>query len=196
MPLNRLAGEALNILPDRMNLFMRYIGGVGNEGLKLDQSTLDSIRSATEKSGKLGAVNPYKVGAGPDVTQTLGRFTAEARPGGAIRIRDQYDMVNEAEDPDLVSGKIQPDKALLQIQGITDPLARTKLRNRVALEQGREDLLQMRPPMDRRGYGEKLTAAGQSPTDSPLASVARAAMYVLPIKPRPYDIDVTIPPSR
>ncbi len=37
MPFKRLAGQALNILPDRMNLFLRYMSGVGNEGLELDE---------------------------------------------------------------------------------------------------------------------------------------------------------------
>ena len=49
MPFKRLAGQALNILPDRMNLFLRYMSGVGNEGLELDESTLRSLRAATEK---------------------------------------------------------------------------------------------------------------------------------------------------
>ena len=50
MPFNRLAGQALNILPDRMNLFLRYVSGVGNEGLELDESTLRSVRQATEET--------------------------------------------------------------------------------------------------------------------------------------------------
>ena len=49
----RLAGQALNILPDRMNLFLRYMSGVGNEGLELDESTLRSIRQATEQPDKI-----------------------------------------------------------------------------------------------------------------------------------------------
>ena len=50
MPLKRIAGQALNILPDRMNLWMRYMTHVGNEGLELDESTLRSLRQATERS--------------------------------------------------------------------------------------------------------------------------------------------------
>ena len=53
MPFKRAAGEVFNILPDRMNLFLRYMSGVGNEGLKLDDSTLRSIRQATEQPDKI-----------------------------------------------------------------------------------------------------------------------------------------------
>ena len=53
MPFKRAAGEVFNILPDRMNLFLRYMSGVGTEGLKLDDSTLRSIRQATEQPDKI-----------------------------------------------------------------------------------------------------------------------------------------------
>ena len=53
MPFKRAAGEVFSILPDRMNLFLRYMSGVGNEGLKLDDSTLRSIRQATEQPDKI-----------------------------------------------------------------------------------------------------------------------------------------------
>ena len=219
MPFKRLAGQALNILPDRMNLFLRYASGVGNEGLELDKSTLRSVRQATEEtpvveekvtippfmgqpsqevfmpvsthgpgvptSGSKGAY-----GSGDKaVSQTLGRFNAEVMDDGAVRVTDTYDMENEFEDPDLVSGKIQPKKALLQIQSIYSPEARVELARMRAGVPG------MRPPMDQRNYGEQLKSAAASDTNSPATALARAALYLSPLKPKPYDIDVTIPPT-
>ncbi len=59
-----------------------------------------------------GSVNPYG-GLNKDVIQTLGRFQSTVNPNGkTVNIRDRFDMVNREEDPDLVSGKIQPKKAL------------------------------------------------------------------------------------
>ena len=291
MPFKRLAGQALNILPDRMNLFLRYMSGVGNEGLQLDESTLRSIRQATEQPDKIvdyvdpkeaardmflmtpedearfadivarsqtderkqenralglpevtpldqaaaeslrksqavrsgnfdsvfpdglrqepiqrtrfafgpgvptsGPVDPYMFGTDKAVTQTLGRFMADVKDDGSIRVTDTYDMVNEAEDPDLVSGSFRPDKALLKLKGIYDPEARARLINQINIEQGNEPPMG-RPPMDNRGYREKIKAGGSSPTGSPLSQVARAAMYLAPFKPQPFDIDITIPPT-
>ena len=48
-----------------------------------------------------------------EVIQTLGRFQSTVNPDGkTVNISDKFDMVNPEEDPDLVSGKIQPKKAL------------------------------------------------------------------------------------
>ena len=59
-----------------------------------------------------GPVNPYG-GLNKDVIQTLGRFQSTVNPDGkTVNIKDKFDMVNPEEDPDLVSGKIQPKKAL------------------------------------------------------------------------------------
>tara|TARA_B100000035_G_scaffold290823_1_gene278244 strand:- start:11679 stop:12356 length:678 start_codon:yes stop_codon:yes gene_type:complete len=223
MPFNRLAGQALNILPDRMNLFLRYMSGVGNEGLELDESTLRSVRRATEKTpvvskevdisdvpfeirGALeegvpvfkhtptmgpgvptsGAHGSYGSGD-KKVTQTLGRFNAEVLDDGGVRITDTYDMENEFEDPDLVSGKFQPKKALLQLQSIYSPEARREMMRMT----GKATV----PPMDQRDYGQQLKDASMSDTRSPATALARAAMYLSPYKPKPFDIDVIIPPT-
>ena len=44
------AGSAMNALPDRANLFARYMTGVGNRNLQLDSSTLIDLRNATEQN--------------------------------------------------------------------------------------------------------------------------------------------------
>lgn len=221
MPFNRLAGTAFNILPDRMNLFLRYMSGVGNEGLELDESTLRSVRRATEKApvvseevdmsdvpfeirGMLEEGEPVfkhtptmgpgvptsgahgSYGSGDkNVTQTLGRFNAEVLDDGGVRITDTYDMENEFEDPDLVSGKFQPRKALLQLQSIYSPQARS--------EMARMSGKAMVPAMDQRDYGQQLKDASMSDTRSPATALARAAMYLSPYKPKPYEIDFVIP---
>lgn len=292
MPIKRAAGEVFNILPDRMNLFLRYMSGVGNDGLELDESTLRSLRAATEKQDFLvdyvdpkevarreflmspeqeaelaavaeraqteerkqenralglpevtpldreamemlrksravrsgdfdslfpeggitkvpfkvltpkagpgipvsGAVNPYVFGTDKAVTQTLGRFNADVKDDGSIRITDTYDMANESEDPDLVSGSFRPDKALSRFRGIWDAEERARLINQINMEQGKEPMM-MRPPADNRSYGEKIESIGKDPTGSPLAMAARAAMYLAPFKPKPFEIDITIPPT-
>ena len=42
----KLAGGAMNQLPDRVNLFTRYLTGVGNTNLQLDPDTLSELRAA------------------------------------------------------------------------------------------------------------------------------------------------------
>jgi hypothetical protein len=217
------AGGALNMLPDRFNLFGRYLTGVGNANLQLDRSTEQALVRATEQAPTAqglretwdsaesafrgdppilrrvsveaqgpgipgsGPVNPY--GSGDKaVTQTLGRFTADVGPD-TVRVRDVYDMVNEAEDPDLVSGKFQPGKA-------TDLLKATFIPGFVVNPitgnlENRRDLL---APEQKSfgGFIKQLKYRGQDPTYSPMSNVARAAMYALPIKFKPYEIDYTI----
>ena len=220
----RVAGAAMNQLPDRVNMFGRYISGLGNEGLQLDPSTLRSLRQATEKpeyyskpvEGKgpffnergeeipppimtmekagpnlpaSGAVNPYsRRGIGKDVTQTLGRFTATVDPSkNTVRMQDTYDMVNKAEDPDLVSGKFQPRKALNEIEAIWNPAA------------GARNFGIQTPTEFQRGYNVENVQKGLSGenfydrTHSPLTRIGRAVMYALPKKFAPYEVDITVP---
>ena len=72
---------------------------------------LSSFTFASENP-RTGAVNPYGT-LNKDVIQTLGRFQSTVNPDGkTFNVKDTYDMKNKFEDPDLVSGKIQPIKAL------------------------------------------------------------------------------------
>ena len=120
---------------------------------------------------------------------------ADVKNDGSIEITDKYDMVNELEDPDLVSGSFRPDKALLKLQSIYDPSAHARLINQINIETGNFPTMG-RPPMDNRSYGQKVKAGEKSATASPLSQVARAAMYLAPYKPQPFDIDITIPPQQ
>ena len=186
-----VAAAGFNRLPDRGNLFLRYMTGLGDRNLDLDDSTLSSIRESTVRLPKeayapenmrevfpgplaadhpmgntyfepiprpwaieprSGPVDPYGKGYGASVAHTLGRFNAQVNPERTnINIRDTYDMVNELEDPDLVSGKFQPRKAF------------THLRNAIQ--------------------------------NKNLSNVGRSALYLSPFKPRPFDIDIDIPYS-
>lgn len=172
-----VAAVGFNQLPDRGNLFLRYMTGVGNRNLDLDDRTLNSLRDATfdfpreaydqfvfgptggtwefpkpgpwESEVRSGAVDPYSKGYGSDVTETLGRFTANVNPDKtAITMTDTYDMENEFEDPDLVSGKFQPFKAAKSF----------------------------------------LSSFHNNASD-----LGRAAMYLSPFKPKPFDINITVP---
>jgi hypothetical protein len=245
----KLAGVALNQLPDRANLFARYVTGVGNENLQLDPGTLSELRAAATpppfakgmipnpfkvpekiitsmqqqiKTGdprnintplgsflkktvaegiknrdqpdfvlgpipaqgpgviQSGAVRPYGLpGVGTNVTNTLGSYNVQVNPGKSITFVDTYDMVNLGEDPDLVSGKFQPLKAIEEIQSIWDPT-----KGYFASKQ--------RMPMATPGkYGQMRETKSQFA--SPATALGRALLYALPVKPTPYDVNITIP---
>lgn len=248
-----LAGAAMNQLPDRANLFARYVTGVGNTNLQLEPSTLMSLRAAATKPplatgmipnpfkvpeevlvgmkqqltkshsdtvnsplGKLitetiakgernkdlpdfvrgpvpaygpglvssGPVIPYgRSDVGTNVTNTLGSYNVQVNPGQSITFKDTYDMTNPDEDPDLISGKFQPFKAIEEIQSIWDP---TK-----GYLGGKRFGGPFSPPQPDRKYGEMPEAKSQFA--SPATALGRALLYALPIKPQPYDINVTIP---
>lgn len=246
-----VAGTAMNQLPDRANLFARYVTGVGNTNLQLDPSTLMDLRAAASKApmamgmipnplkvpeeflvgmrqqlssnpegmnpnlrnmlsqtifnaeknknlpdfvpGRVEAYGPGIVSSGPvipygrpdigtSVTNTLGSYNVEVKPGTSVTFKDTYDMSNLSEDPDLVSGKFQPIKAIQELQSIFDPskgylgstMGKTDASTRFAGK-----------------YGDMPNA--QSKVASPATSLGRALLYALPIKPQPYDINVTMP---
>jgi hypothetical protein len=218
------AGEAMNMLPDRINLFARYLTGVGNKNLKLDRSTEKALIRGTEKypvaeeefpmwesmeaarrgdkpigtqKMQVPAFGPGLPTSGPTmpyglkdkaVTQTLGRYNAEVTPE-TVRVRDTYDMVNESEDPDLVSGKFQPRKALNLLTATFVPGFEFNRRTG-ALRDNRELL----PPQLQgiKGFQEMMKYRGQNDTMSPMTDVARSLMYAMPVKFKPYEIDYTI----
>ena len=237
------AGSAMNALPDRANLFARYMTGVGNRNLQLDPSTLTDLRKATEQSPMaIGTVTPrpfsaaqieevknspdgpgkiaflkfiqeaadskpfnvsipaygpgfpqsgpvYPYGTAPkSVTNTLGRFNATVNPSAnTIQMNDTYDMVNSAEDPNLVAGKIQPQRAWNAIESIWNPAAAMKNSPNPNF-----------PVLKPSGYNstntiKTINESTQSSTYSPLTQIARAAMYMTPWKPTPYEINLTVP---
>lgn len=251
-----LAGAAMNQLPDRANLFARYVTGVGNTNLQLDPSTLMGLRAAAspEPMARGMVPNPFKVpeellvgmeqqlktgdprnlnsplgdelraivaegrknrnapdfvmgpvpaygpglpqtgayipysnrSVGKNVTNTLGSFNAEVTPGRSIRFIDTYDMLNVSEDPDLVSGKFQPMKAIEEIQSIWDP-------SKGGLQRSTPDFIKER---SKRNYGQAkqtIQESSTSPTSSPATALGRAMLYAMPWKPTAYPIDVTIP---
>lgn len=224
------AGTVMNQLPDRFNLFARYMTGVGNRNLQLDPSTLTDLRRATEKTpnatvkfqvfpsfattqlGKSvlpeilrnsknidfltpqygpgiptsGPVYPYFTGAPKSVTNTLGRYTANVNPStNTVEFKDTYDMVNKAEDPSLISGKIQPQKAWNELEAIWNPAA--GMRN--LPKPFKTTSVDYSPETVSKG----LQVGGESPTFSPATRMARALMYVTPWKPTPFNIDITVP---
>ena len=131
-----------------------------------------------------GAANPY--GSGDQTaSQTLGRFNAEVTPT-TVRVRDVYDMENRSEDPDLVSGKFQPDKAYKTLRGALDP---TKIYH-PRLDKF-QDIGHMLSP-EQKQFGNYMKVVGKNTTHSPMTNIARAAMYALPVKFKPYEIDYTI----
>jgi hypothetical protein len=248
-----LAGTAMNQLPDRANLFARYITGVGNTNLQLKPETLMDLRAAASQppmargmvpnpfkvpdeiltsmqqqlktaspetinsplgnfikqtvsegiknkdlpdfiTGPIPAYGPGIVESGPvrpygrpdigrGVTNTLGSYNVDVDPGKTITFKDTYDMVNPGEDPDLVSGKFQPIKALEEIQSIWDP---TKGYFASKAKQAGQLL-----PTSPKGYGQMRETKSQFA--SPATALGRALLYALPIKPTPYNVNITVP---
>lgn len=212
MPVERFASEIFNALPDRVNMFARYMTGLGADGLKLDKSTEKSLVAATEKKpisefnipilavGSGGMINvpamgpgvptsgpvenPYFFGAQKAAAQTFGRFNAQVSPQ-AVRITDTYDMTNEFEDPDLTSGKFQPKKAVNNLIAAFD---HNKEINRQTGE-----LRNVHNPVDQQAHDKVMSKMqNNSPTNSKATEIGRSLMYFLPIKPKPYDVDYTI----
>ena len=217
--LDKFIGNVFNALPDRANLFARYATRYGGSNLELDPSTLSDLRSAVSEQNRpyargemikgfdeqgnefegflpgapyqgpiqprSGPVNPYG-GKDKSVSNTLGRFMADVDlTGNRLRMTDTYDMENEAEDPDLVSGRFQPLKAFNQLEAIYNPAA--------AQRNFRRDASQRLPD---QGYDlDKIKQGGYSSTTSPMTQLGRALLYLSPIKPKPFDIDVTVPVS-
>ena len=217
--LHSALGKAFNLLPDRANLFARYATTYGDKNLELDASTLNELRNSVSEFNRpyaqgdkveqfdpqgnkieffmrgapyqgpiqpvSGPVNPYE-SKEKGVTNTLGRFTADVNPlENKLRITDTYDMENEVEDPDLVSGKFQPRKALNQIEAIWNPAAGQRNFKRDA---------SMRMPD--KGYDlDTVQQGGYSSTSSPMTQVGRALLYLSPVQPKPFDVDVTVPVS-
>ena len=230
MPVQRFASEIFNALPDRVNMFGRYITGFGGDGLKLDKSTENALVRSTEKppismvntqeidhgktveafkkakeTGKFEPVftgrmvdkpvagigpgiptsgpvsDSYYKGDSKEVTQTLGRFNAQVTPQ-EVRLTDKYDMVNEFEDPDLVSGKFQPGKALNNLIGAFDSTKEFDGKTGKLKDVSHRNISQEK-------YDKQQAA---SPTSSKATQLARSLMYLLPTKPKAYDVDYTI----
>ena len=212
MPVERFASEIFNALPDRVNMFGRYMTGFGGDGLELDKSTEKSLVAATEKKpysefyipelaeGAGGMIkvpamgpgvpmsgpveNPYFLGAQKDAAQTFGRFNAQVTPQ-AVRITDTYDMTNEFEDPDLTSGKFQP------IKGVNNLIAAFDHNKEINRQTG--ELENVHNPANQQAHNRVMSKMqNNSPTNSKATEIGRSLMYFLPIKPKPYDVDYTI----
>ena len=239
-----VAAAASNTLPDRVNLYTRYVSGLGSRGLKLDPSTIDALRPGAERVRvarqtvpvgaeftesflnsvkdeaernrliKLrdslisrgitediytptygpgfpmsGAVDPYNSPDAPlSVTNTLGRYSVEARPeDNQIIYRDTYDMQNEAEDPDLISGKSQIGKAWKSIESTWNPAARREIMTGISSPD--PDASNPYTPRSAANFKE----SSSNTTFSPATQLGRALLYALPVKPRPYDIEIRTP---
>jgi len=226
-----LAAAGFNAVPDdRANMFLRYYTGLGDHNLDLDDSTLHAAREATvglpdeafkeEFVGPVGMVNlqqpgpwkegpqsgtvdPYAFDDSQLLQQTLGRYTSEVNPDqSSVRFTDQYDMKNEFEDSDLISGKFQPRKAWNELSTIWDPRANWErnVERRIAGGHSFGEATGFKPIPEAKGFSiqnvrEGLKTSGDSPTASPLPTIARSLMYLTPNKFTPYDVDVTVPYS-
>lgn len=238
------AAAISNTLPDRVNLYTRYVTGLGNRNLELDPSTLNALRGGAEQVRVIrqavpagaefsdeflnrlknqedrdrfiklrdslmnrgvtrdvliptygpgfpasGAVNPYGSPNAPlSVTNTLGRYLVQVNPeANQITYKDTYDLENEIEDPDLVSGKFQPGKAWKSIESLWNPAAQGELTFGAS------------PPVPSSSNpytpeaARNLRKSYGSSEYNPATQLGRALLYALPVKPRPYEINISAP---
>lgn len=163
---------------------LRALVAEGQKNRNAPDFVMGRVRAYGPGIPQTGAYVPYgNVGIGKDVTNTLGSFNAQVTPGQSIRFYDTYDMENRAEDPDLVSGKFQPMKAIEEIQSIWDP-------SKGGLNRSVPDAVKQRMQSGKYGDVQKSSA---SQTASPATALGRALLYAMPWKPTPYPIDVTVP---
>ena len=150
---------------------------------KTTQRTVKAYGPGIPASGPVS--DPYNTSSSQRATQTLGRYNAKVTPE-TVRVTDTYDMVNEFEDPDLVSGKFQPGKALKNLIATFDHSQTfdPKTNTLTNLKEKYGD--------DSQGYNTQKTVQDASPTHSKAAQLARSLMYLLPVKPKAYDVDYTI----
>lgn len=114
-----------------------------------------------------GDVYPYGKEL-PLAETSLGRYTVkEVRPTEVVVTDLPYDMVNTAEDPELVAPRVQPGKAFDEIKGIFDRKSGY---------------------LDRRTLFEPGGPYAKPSVNSPATSAARALLYMLPYTPNPYPV--------
>jgi hypothetical protein len=131
-----------------------------------------------------GPTMPYSSGDQTS-SQTLGRFNAEVTPS-TVRVMDTYDMENESEDPDLVSGKFQPGKAINLLRSTFTP--GMEFNRKTGAIRDMSHLLKD----GQKDFKKYMEIRGKNTTNSPMTEVGRSLMYALPIEFKPYDIDYTI----
>lgn len=114
-----------------------------------------------------GDVYPYGKEL-PLAETSLGRYTVkEVRPTEVVVTDLPYDMVNTAEDPELVAPRVQPGKAFDEIKGIFDRKSGY---------------------LDRRTLSKPGGPYVKPSINSPATSAARALLYMLPYTPNPYPV--------
>ena len=67
------ASAGLNKLPDRANLFLRYMTGIGGRNLDLDDKTVSQIRDSTKESTATGEPGG-RFGFEPEITAKISRI--------------------------------------------------------------------------------------------------------------------------
>ena len=216
------AGAGFNLLPDRMNLFARYLTGVGNTNLQLDPSTERSLLQATEKlptamrmmpsfpdeesaiDGDLSkmtmapmpvpAVGPGIPTSGP-VYPYLGEDQVASHTLGQFNAEVTPTTARVRDTYDMENRSEDPDL----VSGLFQPGKAYK-----TLRGAFDPTKVYHPKIDKlqdightltpeqKQFGNYMDVVGKSTTFSPMTDVGRAVMYALPIKFKPYEIDYTI----
>ena len=216
------AGAGFNLLPDRMNLFARYLTGVGNTNLQLDPSTERSLLQATEKlptamgmmpsfpdkesaiAGDLSKMTmaPMPVpAAGPGIPTSgpvypyLGKDQVASHTLGQFNAEVTPTTVRVRDTYDMENRSEDPDL----VSGRFQPGKAYK-----TLRGAFDPTKVYNPKIDKlsdightltpeqKQFGNYMNVVGKSTTFSPMTDVGRAVMYALPIKFKPYEIDYTI----
>tara|TARA_R100001163_G_C5058356_1_gene194966 strand:+ start:226 stop:951 length:726 start_codon:yes stop_codon:yes gene_type:complete len=214
--------EGFNMLPDRINLFGRYLTGVGNKNLKLDPSTERALLQATEKpptamrmvptfpdektafmgdfSKMTMAPKPFPA-AGPGIPTSgpvypyAGGDQVASQTLGSFNAEVTPTAVRVRDTYDMENRSEDPDL----VSGRFQPgKAYKTLRGAfdpTKIYNPKIDKLSdisHRLTPEQKQFDNYINVVGKSTTFSPMTDVGRAVMYALPIKFKPYEIDYTI----
>jgi len=217
-----VAAEGFNMLPDRINLFGRYLTGVGNKNLKLDPSTERSLLQATEeppmallmtptfpdeKSALMGDSSKMRMAprlfpaAGPGIPTSGPKYPYGGGDQVASHTLGQFNAevtpttVRVRDTYDMENRSEDPDLVSGQFQPGKAYKTLRGAFDPTKRYHPKIDKLQDISHMltpEQKQFGTYMNVVGKSTTFSPLTDVGRAVMYALPIKFKPYEIDYTI----
>jgi hypothetical protein len=217
-----VAAEGFNMLPDRINLFGRYLTGVGNKNLKLDPSTERALLQATEElptamrmmpgfpdresalAGDLSKMTmapmPFPA-AGPGIPTSGPKYPYEGGDQVASHTLGQFNAeitpttARFIDTYDMENKSEDPDLVSGRFQpGKAYKTLRGAFDPTKAYNPRIDKLSDISHMLtpEQKQFGNYMNVVGKSTTFSPMTDLGRAVMYALPIKFKPYEIDYTI----
>ena len=216
------AAAGFNMLPDRMNLFARYLTGVGNKNLRLDPSTERSLLQATEKPPTAMVMMPSFPDEKAAFMGDFSKMTMAPRPfpaaGPGIPTSGPvypYGGGDQVASHTLGQFNAEVTPTTVRVRDVYDMENRAEDPDLVSgrfqpgkayktLRGAFDPTKVYNPKIDKlsdishrltpeqKQFGNYMDVVGKSTTFSPMTDIGRAVMYALPVKFKPYEIDYTI----